>query len=381
MSRDTAVAKKDLRADLLPATASENFSIAVIMPAYNAGPHIYRSLSPLLSMKRRGELLEVIVVDDGSTDGTAEIASSLGASVIGTGGRLGPAAARNLGARHASADVLWFVDSDVVPNIDAAQHLRRALYSRDIAAVFGSYDERPAVRNFFSQYKNLLHHHHHQNSEGKVSTFWAGCGAVWRERFLAENGFDAVRYPRPSIEDIEFGYRLCASGAQIRVVPELQATHLKSWTLRSLVNTDLRDRAIPWAWLLLNREGAADDLNVTAAERIRALVSCLSAIFLCASLAGFAPWWLPFMLLLSAFTGNLELFTLFRRRNGVLFALGGLLYHQLYYLYSAATYGACWILHKCEGLPCLSIAHALNQHGRARKSDAIRYVTGRESGG
>ena len=136
-------------------------AITVIMPAYNCRRVIERSLPPLLEMRRRGDVCEVIVVDDGSTDDTAEVAASLGARVIANGGRCGPGAARNLGARYAQGGILWFVDADVVARSDAVQHIRRALVDQDYVAVFGSYDDAPPARNFLSQYKNLVHHYYH----------------------------------------------------------------------------------------------------------------------------------------------------------------------------------------------------------------------------
>lgn len=205
--------------------------ISVIVPTYNCGTMIERCLAPLLEMQRRGEICEIIVVDDGSTDNTGEVAAAAGARVIPCKGPHGPAAARNVGAHEANGDLLWFVDADVVPKIDAARRVRQALANREYAAVFGSYDDTPPARNFLSQYKNLVHHHYHQQIRSSVSTFWAGCGAVWKETFLALGGFD-VSYNRPSVEDIEFGYRLRAAGGLIRQAPELQGSHLKLWTFQ-----------------------------------------------------------------------------------------------------------------------------------------------------
>lgn len=311
------------------------------MPAYNCRAFIERTLAPLVTMKDNGELREIIVVDDGSTDGSGAVAAALGARVIATGGRRGPGAARNLGARQAQGDILWFVDSDVVVRSDAVQHIRRALADNDYVAVFGSYDDRPLARNFLSQYKNLVHHHYHQTGRGEATTFWAACGAVRKNAFIAARGFDALRYPRPSIEDIELGYRLRAACGRIRLDPELQCTHLKVWKLRGMLTTEIRDRALPWAFLLLGRGQAGDELNIAMTERIRALMACLCAFFLLTSLA-LTSWWIPLALLGMAFAANLELFALFRRRNGLLFALGGLLFHQLYYLYCTAVYCWCW---------------------------------------
>jgi glycosyltransferase involved in cell wall biosynthesis len=317
-------------------------TITAIMPAYNCSAVLRQSLPPLLELQRRGRISEVILVDDGSTDGTPDIAASLGARVIATGRRCGPAAARNLGAANAQGNILWFVDSDVIAASDTAEHIRHVLVGGSVA-VFGSYDDSPSAKNFLSQYKNLVHHHYHQVGRRDASTFWAGCGAVRKDAFLEVGGFNASRYPRPSIEDIDLGYNLRAAGGQIRLAPEIQGTHLKVWTLKDLLVTEVRDRAIPWGLLLLSGAGGGNDLNIAMTERVRALIACLLCLAVLTSLAGVTSWWLPALFLAMAFVSNLELFSLFMRVNGLLFAIRGLMFHQFYYLYSTATYCGCWI--------------------------------------
>jgi glycosyltransferase involved in cell wall biosynthesis len=319
--------------------------ITAIMPAYNCRALLSRSLPPLLQMQRRGEIYEVIVVDDGSADGTAETAGSLGARVICCDERRGPANARNYGALESRGEILWFVDADVVARSDAARQIRQAL-TNDHAAVIGSYDDSPAAHNFCSQYKNLVHHYYHQKIRGDVSSFWAGCGAVWKQRFQDIGGFDVARYRRSSIEDIEFGYRLQAAGGRIRHAPELQATHLKVWTFWRLLVSEIRDRAVPWTFLLLARDSISDELNVSVTERVRAAIACMLPLAIASSLLGVTSWWLPAMALSIALAANLELFALFQRRKGLLFAIGGTLFHQFYYLYSTAAYCWCWIIVK-----------------------------------
>jgi glycosyltransferase involved in cell wall biosynthesis len=319
-------------------------TITAIMPAHNCRALLGRSLAPLLQMQREGEICEVIVVDDGSSDGTAKAAISLGARVISSEERRGPAHARNHAAQESLGEILWFIDSDVVARKNAPHEIRQTLNDQHTAAVIGSYDDSPAGHNFFSQYKNLVHHYYHQKIRGDVSTFWAGCGAVWKQTFLDIGGFDAARYPRPSIEDIELGYRLQAAGGRIRHAPELQATHLKVWTFWKLIVTDLRDRAVPWAFLVLTRATISDELNISVTERIRAAIAWTLVFSILTSLVGVTSWWLPAMILLIAFASNLELFALFQRRNGLLFAFSATLFHQFYYLYSTTAYCLCWVV-------------------------------------
>jgi len=180
---------------------------------------------------------------------------------------------------------------------------------------------------------------------------------------LKVGGFNASRYPRPSIEDIDLGYDLRAAGGRIRLAPEIQGTHLKVWTLKGLLVTELRDRAIPWGLLLLSRAEVGNDLNVAMTERVRALIACLLLLSVVTSLAGLTSWWLPAVLLSMTFVSNLDLFSVFMRANGLLFAIRGLLFHQFYYLYSSATYCGCWTATRASRL--------LNKWSSEKHSHAI----------
>ena len=315
------------------------------MPVFNGSGFLEQSLRPLIEMLGRKEILEVIVVDDGSTDGSAKMAERLGARTLHTGGRLGPGAARNLAAEEAAGDIVWFVDADVIVHPDAADRICEDFSEPTVSAVFGSYDDRPTAENFLSQYKNLVHRFYHQHGKSDASTFWAGCGAVRTDHFREAGGFDTRRYTRPSIEDIEFGYRLCASGKRVLLNPSVQGTHLKHWTLFSLVHTDIVRRAIPWSRLMLENSGFIDDLNVSVGERLRAVLAGLFAFTCIAALLNLIDWWLFAGTLIAVFACNWKLARYFQRRKGTMFAVAAVLFHQIYYLYSSAAYVWAWFGH------------------------------------
>ncbi len=320
--------------------------ISAVMPVYNGRGYLEQSLPPLAAMLARGELLEIVVADDGSTDGSGEFCRERGAQLVHTGGRKGPALARNLASRSARGDVVWFVDADVVAHDDAARQLAAAFAAPEVTAVFGSYDDAPPHPTFASQYMNLRHHAGHQRHRGEVSTFWSGLGAVRREAFLAVDGYDAGRYLHPSIEDIELGYRLRERGGRILLAPEIQGTHLKRWTLRSVIETDVKMRALPWAKLLIERPELPLHLNIRPSERGKAALA--GAFFASFPLVGLGalPVWLPVLLFAGAWSVNRPLFEVFRRRRGLGFALAALAFHQLHYLYAAGAYVYCRLTHQ-----------------------------------
>jgi glycosyltransferase involved in cell wall biosynthesis len=321
----------------------------VIVPAFNAAHYLEVSLPPLIALRNSGQIAEVIVADDCSTD-PASVASAErhGAAVLRMAKNGGPGAARNFAAKHAVGDILWFVDADVVAHEDGARILKDAFADDRVAAVFGSYDSNPPARNFASQYKNLVHRFYHQRGKEDSDTFWSGCGAVRKQTFLELGGFDGQRYGRPSIEDIEFGFRLRAAGWSIRLAHALLGTHLKRWTLWEVIRTDIFQRAVPWSNLILSGRGLNNDLNVSPIERLRAIAAALWAVALGA--CAIPSLWPGALVVAAASTGivgalNSELFAFFRTNRGAPFAVAATAFHQVYYLYSAATFAICALRH------------------------------------
>ena len=282
---------------------------------------------------------EIMVVFDGVTPPVPDWLLASQAKVLSTGHRSGPAAARNLAAGAAQNEIIFFVDADVELHADAIDRIRgRFAASPQLAAVFGSYDDRPDAPGIVSRFRNLLHHHTHTSNPGPANTFWSGCGAVRRDAFLDLGGFDASAYQRPCIEDIEFGLRLSDVGGWIELDPAILGTHHKRWTLRLMVVTDIRQRAIPWSRLLLRRHELPPSLNLKPAARVSAGASllmllalpglvlpghrALSLVVICMALS-------LFLLL------NRQFHALLFRCCGRLHGLVGVALHALYLSYSS----------------------------------------------
>jgi glycosyltransferase involved in cell wall biosynthesis len=273
---------------------------------------------------------EIIVVIDGANEALAATAAEIPATVVVLEQRSGPAAARNLGARAATCDILLFIDADVEVPVDLAARVARLFTDQpDLSAVMGSYDDAPGDVGFVSQYRNLLHHFVHQTARDEATTFWAGCGAVRREAFHDVGGFDA-RWAEPSIEDIELGARLVRAGHRIRLAKDLQVKHLKRWTLTDMLATDLWRRAVPWTQLMLGEGQIVNDLNVKTRDRFSVAVALAALGALLSAwrspiLAGTALLAVLLLVVLNA-----QLFRFFLKQRGAIFAARAV---PLYWLY------------------------------------------------
>lgn len=318
-------------------------TVSVIVPVHNGGDDFRRCLLNLTTAHPSPR--EIIVVADGDSDGSWQVAREFGAQVLRLPTPRGPARARNLGANVARSDILFFVDADVAIAPDAIGQIITAFTSDStLTAIFGSYDDRPAAPNFLSQYKNLFHHYVHQTAREEACTFWSGCGAVRREVFLSMGGFDES-YQRPAIEDIELGYRLARAGHRIRLCKALQGKHLKRWGVVSLLKADFFQRALPWTELILQDGRFANDLNLKFSSRL----SVMLTYALLGAVVGMA-WWLGFlglvlllMVLLLALNASFYLF--FWHKRGLWFTLQTIPWHWLYYFYSGLAFGAGVALH------------------------------------
>ncbi len=331
--------------------------ISVIIPVYNGGESFVRCLDGMLAARPAPG--EIILVDDGSTDGSCEQAQERGVIVLHTERACsGPAVARNLGAARAQGTVLYFVDADVLIAPDVIARVAQAFQDDSVSAILGSYDDTPENRSFPSQYKNLFHHYTHQQARIDSTSFWAGCGAVRCTAFWQVGGF-ATSYARPSIEDIDLGYRLRAAGHRIQLLRDLQVKHLKRWTWGSFLKSDIFDRAIPWGILMLRRGEIPADLNLQFRHRVSAficvLLPFLVALLVVSTLAGGIALLSAVLVLLGL---NLDLYRFFMDKRGAMFAFGAVPVHWLYYLYSALSLAVALLVVAFTGLHLdVSFAH------------------------
>jgi glycosyltransferase involved in cell wall biosynthesis len=148
----------------------------------------------------------------------------------------GAAFARNRGAEQASGDILFFLDSDVIVANNALSEILKMFHDYPAAqAVQGRYVQESMPKNIITQYKDYFNNYKDQWEESEhvniISTF---CFAIKRKTFFEVGGFDP-KISGATVEDNDLGYKLFESGNLVVLDKNLTATHLKRYSLKSLL--------------------------------------------------------------------------------------------------------------------------------------------------
>jgi GT2 family glycosyltransferase len=216
---------------------------SVIIPTYNRVDRLRRVLDAFAAQTLGSTHFEVIVVSDGSTDGTDEFlrhAITPFRLVVIARPNAGPASARNAGVRRATGPLLLFIDDDVVPQPQLVeQHLVTHARAGAEAVVIGPMltppDHHPSA--FVQWEQAMLYKQYDAMMQGRYEAthrqFYTGNASVGRDFFLATGGFDE-RFRRA--EDVELAYRLHNSGATFIFDPRAVGFHYAERSFSSWID-------------------------------------------------------------------------------------------------------------------------------------------------
>ena len=228
--------------------------LTVVVPLYNGSEIIESCLRAIRSQEgfHDGEI-EIIVVDDGSSDGGAEKAREHADVLVRFEENRGAAFARNAGAAVATADIIVFVDSDVFAESHAlAAFLDLFRDDSQVDAAVGRYTEQPAAPGLVNVYHNAFTRFHHDLSPTDIDWFWGALGSVRKEAFFEAGGFDE-RYEGASAEDMELGKTLAQDGRRIRYLPKAEGAHAHDFTFGSMLENDYKKSVLGMKLMLMGR--------------------------------------------------------------------------------------------------------------------------------
>lgn len=218
--------------------------ISVIVPTYNRLERLRRVLEALREQTMPVDQFEVIVVSDGSSDGTDDWLASGAAPlpvIVATQPNQGPAAARNRGVERSNAELLLFLDDDVIPLSSLIQeHLEGHHRHGPDVVILGPMLTPPdhRLQPWVRYEQDMLYKQYAAMIQGlwepTARQFYTGNASVERRHVMEAGGFD-TRFSRA--EDVELAYRLAARGVRFVFAPAAAGNHYAERDFRSWQRT------------------------------------------------------------------------------------------------------------------------------------------------
>jgi MoaA/NifB/PqqE/SkfB family radical SAM enzyme/glycosyltransferase involved in cell wall biosynthesis len=203
--------------------------ISIIIPTYNRKDRLRQSLESFFKQDYPREDFEIIVVDDGSNDGTEGMLKELSKEQINLRYLLqshkGPAAARNLGIKHTKAEIIGFTDNDCILNCDWVKRMVEVHRLEDAVVAIGGLTKVNAhnIKAVVSQFL----------SDGTIKTnindkpeiiFFPTCNVSFKRNYLSSEEFNES-FPLPAGEDLELLWRLYKKGYRFIYRPDIEVFH------------------------------------------------------------------------------------------------------------------------------------------------------------
>ena len=205
--------------------------ITLAVPCFNVAQTLEPVLAGVAAQTRQPD--ELLVVDDGSTDGSGALAAKLGARLVTHPENLGLARARNTALEQSRGEVVVFVDADAVPRPDLVARLTLGYQDASLSGISGQIME-PARGSLADRWRG----HFWRQTQGDAPLSHApfmvgGCCSLRREAALAVGAFTPGF--RTNGEDVDLSVRLRQAGGRLAYDPSAQVMHLRQDNVSSLL--------------------------------------------------------------------------------------------------------------------------------------------------
>lgn len=307
-------------------------SISVIIPNHNGGQTIGKCLTAVFSS--RHDDFEVIVVDDGSTDGSVDIIRQFPCKLVHLKKRSGASKARNTGALHAEGKFLFFIDADCIVQENTLAAAEKSIGKRTDTVVGGTYTQLPYDDSFFSAFQSVFINYS-ETKKDEPDYVATHAMVIDRELFTKSGGFPENFLP--ILEDVEFSHRIRRTGYKLRMDPGILVTHIFNFTFQRSIRNAIRKSKYWTAYSLTNKDILADS-GTASAELKTSVVSLfligLLCIFFLVSGNPLLPLLMGAVFILDVFVNRKFLSALYSAK-GFLFTIKAAAYY--FSLYSLAV--------------------------------------------
>jgi glycosyltransferase involved in cell wall biosynthesis len=274
-------------------TSEYSTLVSIVIPVKNSASTLDECLRSIKNSYYKN--IEVLVVDDHSTDNGITIAKRYNCRIIQVGDGNGANNARNIGASSANGDIFLFLDSDISIGRDTILTVLETLDDEGTDAVVGVYTAKHRNENLVSQYKNLWIRYSYMKSPPAIDWLFGAISGIKREAFKQIGGFDVSLTARHGNDDIELGKRFSKANLNIVLNLDIEVEHLKNYTLRSFIKNEFH-RSIGFASLAARLGEASKSVrkgfvNVYPSFVISTVISIVMLLIIAGHFVGlFSPW-------------------------------------------------------------------------------------------
>lgn len=207
-------------------------SVSVVVPVYNAERSLPECINSLLNMDYPADKLEIIFVNNNSTDGSfSTLRKYMGKIIVLNEAKQGASAARNRGIKNARHNIIAFTDADCVADKDWLKNIMASLLKeKSIGAVGGKICSKMPC-NSVERYGEKIHDHQKAIEFFKPPYLITMNMAVYKDLLLKIGMFDE-NFLRG--QDVELSFRLGATGCRFAYEPQAVVFHQNEKTLKGL---------------------------------------------------------------------------------------------------------------------------------------------------
>lgn len=245
--------------------------VSVVISTFNRKEKLKCVLKPLFDQTCPKNRYEIIIVDDGSTDGTDEFLKHFQKKfpnlIYLKQQHRGPAVARNLGIKNSTGDIVFFTDDDCIVPRDWIEKFIRVYERHPEVAGVGGYleaDEYMLKTNIFAKYESYMARTAYRTDRGKyIGGFEcpAGgtCNMSYKKSVLEEvGGFDET-YPVAAGEDADLKLRICLKDHKLAYAP-IKVTHIQDYGAQRFIRQNIA-RGVGEAYFLKRWRGVLSDMG------------------------------------------------------------------------------------------------------------------------
>ena len=254
-----------------------NKLVSVIIPCFNGESTIAQCLSAIYQSEECH--YEVIVVDDHSIDNSLNIIQQFPCKLIELERRRGAAYARNIGAKVAKGDVLFFTDADCVvmkKTLKVVQQSLTNIHEKIITG--GTYTRKSYDNNFFSNFQSIFIHYSETKHPVNPDYIATHALAMHSKLFKQYAGFN--NHVFPILEDVEYSHRLKKLGVRLQLNPYIQVQHIFNFTLLRSMKNALRKTKYWTAYTIDNKDLFKDSGTASYELKTNTFIFAISILML-----------------------------------------------------------------------------------------------------